>query len=170
MEQHPVGPERILNARLSAFARAVLDNDVNAQAVVRTLNIHHSDTETANMLGGEPSVCEDEGRLVGGIQVGYENRHGSGVSRQYYYVDLFYFDEATGNPEPTAAIIETVATLPEDERADAIALAWRTWLVAMHHIGKPEGEELYRDRYTGEIGLAFSMPPSHQQKLQLPAL
>src|SRR4051812_39541049 len=104
MESTPSGYEIILNAKLGQFAHRVLNNDTCAAAIINRLNALDGSTDGARLLGGEPCIWEQDSRLVGGIQIGYERTDGATRSRTFLYIDLFYFDPEIGGYEPAEAV------------------------------------------------------------------
>lgn len=197
MEGHPDTQESRFNDKLKGFARKMLDNDLFAAAVVQTNNAHAPLGEGWEHFGGEPSLIPlDDGKIKAGIQLGYERKSyypGTsilwGTSRKYIYTDFFVIDPSHADhptiSEELTKAIEALRLDPEQSYA-ILEEAWQLWLTELYStlgisqevflrpnilaLGDTDLVNLVVDKYTGEIGPGYNIPPGHAVEIRLPPI
>lgn len=187
MEQHPDLDELILNERLRGFAKRILDNDLLATAVVKVANEHAPNEAGWEYQSGEPSLCAlEDGRFSGGIQLGYRNHNPEtrSTARKFIYTDFFIINPENGENELSDQVKAVVDNADPEIVWRMVEVAWQLWLSELHSMvqrvnsepkegfveGIPDAMKLFVDKYTGEIGFGYNMPPGHAIEINLPPL
>lgn len=187
MESQPDAQESKLNEQLKSFTRSVLDNDLLATAIVARNNESMPQEEGWTSIGGELSLMpRDDGMILAGIQIGYEHETPVSRSRKYIYTDFFVIDPASGRVVLSEEIDKAAQTIDPEQAAILAEEAWQLWLTKAHGmisriegifadptyevIGHTDPMKIVVDKYTGELGPAYNMPPGHAVEINLPPL